>query len=158
MENQILDEGVFEHQSAVTLKNVERLLEAKKELKDAENGINYGRYAIGVLIVMQFIATIMEGQQYDYDTLITSLNLGMAGVYIGALVLSFKYPKLGFIIASVMFGLILIIAIIGDPMQLIKGIIIKVLVCYYLFSAIGKAGKFESLKKELAQLGYKSSV
>ena len=46
MENQILDEGVFEHESAVTLESVERLLEAKKELKDSENGINYGRYAI----------------------------------------------------------------------------------------------------------------
>ena len=107
---------------------------------------------------MQFVSTIMEGQQYDYDTLITSLNLGIAGVYIAALVLSFKYPKLGFIIASVVFGLILILSIIGDPMQLIRGIIIKVLVCYYLFSAIGQAGKFENLRKELGQLGYKVTL
>ncbi len=154
MENEVLDQGVFDKQSDITYESVSRLIEGRKSWVQKKKYTTYARYALIALAVMAVFATIIEGRQTNYDRLITGLNLGFLLLYIIAYFLSFKWPRIVFIVVLVLFSGVLLLAAIGDPISIIKGILVKILIFYYLIMGVNHAKDMSSLQQELKLYGY----
>jgi hypothetical protein len=59
---------------------------------------------------------------------------------------------MAFIIVLSVYGIVQLLGMLVDPMALIRGLLLKIILIYYLAIAIGAAGKYEKAKKRLYDL------
>ncbi|MBL1280213.1 MAG: hypothetical protein COA33_008080 [Fluviicola sp.] len=116
--------------------------EVKKE-------INNGRYALliigGLYIIAGFAESfIIEG----HDIIFGIIDWGVAAIFIGLGIWSFRKPYIALIIGLSFYIFIIALLAFADPSTILSGIIWKILIIFYLISSI-KTAKDQKPKTQI---------
>mgnify|MGYP000905385680 FL=1 len=154
---EILDEGI--HRERTGAEESERLLlkmEAEAALRHIRNG-RYALFALAVLIIVAgIIAMAPTGNTFleaEGDALIIGAAL-MGAVYLGLAIASLKYFMVPFGLAAGIYGLSILYEATQDPTSIARGIIIKIIVIYYLITALMASVKLKKTIESAAALGF----
>ena len=123
------------------------------ELQSAENNLKKTRNAIFVIAALVLIGNlIMMAVSDTFTTLGLVIALLIAGVFIGLAFMTKKQPLGSVIIALVLFVALWVMDIVVlGPEYIIKGIIVKAIIVYFLITGIKHARETERLRKEMKQ-------
>lgn len=157
----ILDEGI--HRERTGSEESERLL-LKMEAETALHHIRNGRYALFALAALIIVAGIIvmapTGNNFlesEGDALIIGAAL-MGAIYAGLAIASFKYFMVPFGLAAGIYSLSILYEAIGDPVSIIRGIFIKIIVMYYLIKALMASIKLKKTIETAAEMGLSKEV
>ena len=123
------------------------------ELQSSENNLRKTRNAIFVIAALILIGNlIMMGVSDSFTTVGLIIALLIAGVFVGLAFMTKKQPLGSVIIALILFVAlwVLDIVVVG-PEYIIKGIVVKAIIIYFLITGIKHARETERLKKEMKQ-------
>ena len=147
MENEILDDDREFRKSSdddyLEIINLKRAIEAE------EKKVEHGKYALWFLILITIIGGLYELSVYNEKALLLGIYIPIILIYFVCAFLLKAKPQMSFIIALSVYGLVQLLGAIGDPMLIIRGLLIKIIIVYYLAIAIGAAGKYERSKSRL---------
>ncbi len=150
MEDDILDDGLEFRKNSPD--DYVEIINLKREIAAEEKKVEHGRYAVWVLIFITIISAIYELASYNETTLLLSIYIPIFVIYFGCAFYLKTKPQMAFIIILSVYGIVQFIGMLGDPMALVKGILLKIILIYYLAVAIGAAGKYETATKRLTDL------
>ena len=123
------------------------------ELQSAENNLKKTRnaiFAIAALILVGNLIMMAVSDTFTTPGLIIALLI--AGVFVGLAFMTKKQPLGSVIIALVLFtGLWVMDIVVLGPEYIIKGIIVKAIIIYFLVTGIKHARETERLRKEMKQ-------
>jgi len=125
------------------VKNAE--IKRKSIVSDTDKSINRGRYALFVIAGLYAIVGIFEGFiMAGSDIVFGIIDWIVAGIFVGLGIWSYKKGSLAMIIGLTLYILILLLIAVADPSTLIKGILWKGLIIFYLINSIKTAKEEES--------------
>jgi cobalamin biosynthesis protein CobD/CbiB len=153
MENhEILDDGLLLPKKPV-VGNEKAIRRLKRDFSEELKKVKHGRYAIIGLIVIQAIGGFVQMYAYDFDIGVVVINSVVVLVLIGLYFYSLKSPYLAFILT--LFSLFALIALLGiaDPMSIVKGILWKSIIIYYLVMGLGPASDIKHTASSLRSYG-----
>ncbi len=150
MEDEILDDGrEFRRKSP---DDYVEIINLKRALAEDEKKVEHGTYAVWVLIIITAIAAVYEMSVYDETALLLGIYIPILVIYFGCAFYMKSKPQMAFIIVLSVYGIVQLLGMLADPMALIRGLLLKIILIYYLAVAIGAAGKYERAKKRLYDL------
>jgi hypothetical protein len=150
MEDDILDDGrEFRKKSP---NDYVEIINLKRALGEDEKRVEHGIYAVWVLIVITGIAAVYEMSVYDDTALLLGIYIPILVIYFGCAFYMKSKPQMAFIIVLSVYGIVQLLGMLVDPMALVRGLLVKIILIYYLAIAIGAAGKYEKAKKRLYDL------
>ncbi|MFK7773942.1 MAG: hypothetical protein AB8F94_17455 [Saprospiraceae bacterium] len=150
MKDDILDEGPeFLKKSP---NDYVEIINLKRALAEDEKKVEHGTYAVWVLIIITVIAAIYEMSVYNETALLLGIYIPILVIYFGCVFFMKSKPHMAFIIVLSVYGIVQLLGMLGDPMALIRGLLLKIILIYYLAVAISAAGKYEQAKKRLYDL------
>jgi len=150
MQDKILDEGIeFRKKSP---DDYVEIINLKRVIAEEEKKVQQGKYAVWFLIFITLLSAIYEMAVYQETALLLGIYIPIFAVYFGSAFYMEKKPKMAFIVILSLYGIVQFIGMLGDPISIIKGLLVKVILIYFLAIAIGAAGKYEESKKRLANL------
>ena len=125
------------------------------ELQSAETQIKKARNAIIAIAILIILGNLIVMAANDsFTTLGIIIMLGIAAIFTGLAFLTKKQPLTAIIIALVLFSALWISDIVIAGLENIyKGIIVKVIILYFLIKGIKHAREAERLRKEMAYPG-----
>ena len=124
------------------------LQSAETEIKKARNAI----IAIAVLIILGNL--IVMAANNSFTSLGIIIMLGIAAIFTGLAFLTKKQPLTAIIIALVLFsGLWISDIVLAGPENIYKGIVVRVIILYFLIKGIKHAREEERLRKEIVSAG-----
>ena len=123
----------------------------KLELQSAETEIKKARNAIIAIAVLIIIGNlIVMASSNSFTTLGIIIMLGIAAVFTGLAFLTKKQPLTAIIIALVLFiGLWVSDIVLAGIENLYQGIVVKVIILYFLIKGIKHAREAERIRKEI---------
>ena len=142
---EILDDDILGKQEL----NAQSILKMRSEFVLSEKEVRYGRNALVALIVFQIIGLIYDGVTSQWNTMYLMIDAIFVVVYIVLYAMSEEKPYFSLLAAVVIYSILTIIIIIGDPIELIKGILVKGLIFYYLIKGLIAAKKYIKTKELL---------
>ncbi len=151
LNDDILDEGI-KYNSKKDAESAKEILNLKKQYLKEEKDVRNGKIALWGIVILQFIAALVEHNQFQ-DTTVNTINAIIIGVIALSAIFAEKNPFLGFVIGFSIFCLFQLIVCIADPMNIIRGIVVKVFIFYYLIVGISSARSFIKTKESLAFYG-----
>lgn len=112
---------------------------------DTEKSINKGRMALFIVAGLYIIVGVYEGLIMDFHVIeFGIIDWVVSAIFIGLGLWSYKKPSLALIIGlGVYVALILVLAFV-DPVTIVKGILWKALIIYYLITSIITAREVEA--------------
>ena len=127
------------------------------ELQSAENNLRKARNAIFVIAGLLLLSSlILMGASDNFSPIGIAIAVIGPGIFIALGFLTKKQPLTSIIIALVLFvGLWISDIVLIGPEYIIKGILIKGAIVYFLVTGIKHAKEAERLRKELKHLGNK---
>lgn len=128
------------------------IINLKREALVEEKKVSAGKTATWILIVLTVIAGIYESTLFEEPMLILGFYAVVVAIYVGGIIYSSSNAKIGLIIVTVMFVLIQLLSLLGDPMTFMLSIIFKGIFLYFLIQGIMGASKLERIKKRLFDL------
>lgn len=155
MENQLLDDNPeFRARTELDFAKIAML---KKERKEHRKHIQNGRVALYVLAVLSILGVGLAALQDDEIDLADALIEGVILIilYVGAAIYSNQKPHIGITAGLVVFLLMQMLSAFIDPSILIKGIIVKVIILYYLGKATAASFDVKKTNEDLLALGEK---
>lgn len=141
MREDILDDGTY-LPKANTAENAREILRLKGDYAELHTKVKHGRNAIYWLIGLTVLGFIIEGAQLGFDPILVGIYVGILAVYIAAAILANKKPFIGFTIALIFLLLMQILIFVGDPLSGLKGILVKLIIAYFLIVGMGAAKKY----------------
>ena len=129
------------------------IITLKREAVVEEKKVSAGKTTTWILIVLTIISAIYESTLYEDPLIIMGFYMVIVLFYVGGVIYSSQNAKVGLMIVTGMFILIQILALIGDPMAFILGIIFKLIFGYFLIQGVMGAAKLEKINKRLTNLG-----
>ena len=120
--------------------------------------IRKGRIALIALIILTAVSAVVgikDGQDKN-DMLIEVVFLLI--IYGFAFWLSSSRPKIAFIVAFSAYFLMIAISAFIEPSTLFSGIVIKVVLIYFMGKAVLSSSKFEESRTELKKYGHELKV
>ncbi len=153
MENlEILDDGLMLPRKP-SVKNEKEIRRLRRELKEQLKKVKHGRSAIIWLIVLQAIGGFIQILAYDFDIQVVVVNsvvvLGMIGLYFYSL----HSPYPAFIITLICLFVLTALLTIENPMSIIKGILWKLIVVYFLVVGLEPASDIKYTVSSLRSHG-----
>lgn len=136
-----------------SIENTKKILSLRAEYAKSLKSTKYGRNALLAIIIMEVFGCLIQLGQGLNDPYIIGVSVIIILILIGLYVLAFYRPYVGLLSALIFYILIHLLAIIVDPMSIVRGILIKIIVFYYLIGAIGPSRKLSDIKKELEIFG-----
>lgn len=125
--------------------------------------IQHGRYAlyvicaicllIGAVLLFADDDIHLFGNEYAANFELAIILLLTGGLYVGLAWASFPYPKIALGLATGIYLLSQIVGAIENPASLFRGVIVKVVIIYYLIKAFQSSLHLERIKKRSAELG-----
>lgn len=151
-DNEILDKGII-LPKIPSIDNAKEIIKLRRAFKEQFNKVKNGRYAIIGLIVYVGIGGIYEIITTNFDIYVTGFNLSVLAVLIGVYFYSLKEPYYAFI--ATLIGLVTLIGITGilDPIYIIKGLLWKGIIIYFLVVAMTPSKKIKSTILSLLTYG-----
>jgi len=127
------------------------------DLQSAENNVKKARNAIFViagLLLISFLVTM--GVSDSFTPVGITIAIIASGIFVALGFLTKKQPLGSIIIALVLFiGIWVSDIVLIGPEYIIKGILVKGAIVYFLVTGIKHAKEAERLRKELKHLGNK---
>ncbi|MEO6454209.1 MAG: hypothetical protein ABIN97_09065 [Ginsengibacter sp.] len=77
------------------------------------------------------------------------MYLVLAAIYVGLALWSKKQPLPAIVSGLILYIIVQLLAMIEDPMNIVKGIIFKIIIIVYLIKAVRSASDAQRIKKEL---------
>jgi len=123
------------------------------ELQSAENNLKKARNAIFAIAGLLLISSlIMMAVSDSFTTVGVIIALLAAGVFVGLGFMTKKQPLGSVIVALILFVALWVIDIVVlGPEYIIRGIIVKAIIIYFLVSGVRYARETERLRKEMKQ-------
>ncbi len=121
------------------------------ELQSAENNLKKARNAIFVIAALLLIGNLIVMGASDSFTAIGLIIAFLAtGVFVGLGFMTKKQPLGSVVVALILFATLWLIDIIVlGPEYILKGIIVKAIIIYFLATGIKYARETERLRKEM---------
>jgi phosphoglycerol transferase MdoB-like AlkP superfamily enzyme len=147
--SQPLDHGFINSQPSVA--EQQQIRELKKEFFSNLQPINRGRITLALLILVELIGFLLS--------LNTTTGVEVAVIpmiilpFFVLLILSGKYPRQALIGSFGFYLFLSAVLIFVDPLNLIRGILIRSLICYFLFQGMHFAKRNEEITNTLEQFG-----
>ena len=147
--SQPLDHGFINSQPS--LAEQQQVRELKKEFFSNLQPINRGRITLALLILIELISFLLS--------LNTAVGMEVAIIpmiilpFFVLLIISGKYPRQALIGSFGFYLFLSVVLIIVDPLNLMKGILIRGLICYFLFQGMHFAKRNEEITNTLKQFG-----
>lgn len=115
------------------LESAKEIMRLKTRYAQLHKKVKGGKIALWVMLGYSVLGMLWETYQTGGDTLILAIN----GVYIGLIVtcvilVEKKKIFIGLLAATILFVLVHFLIALGEPLMIIKGILIKGLIIYYL--------------------------
>ena len=151
MENEILDDDLEFRKNSPD--DYVEIINLKRAIVEEEKKVEHGKYALWFLMFITIIGAVYEISVYDEKALLLGIYIPIIVTYFVCAFLLKAKPQMSFIIVLSVYGLVQLIGMIGDPMLIVRGLLIKIIIVYYLAIAIGAAGKYEKSKSRLFDLG-----
>jgi hypothetical protein len=124
--------------------NTDRILAIKKKIRKTRDAI----FATAGLLLISDLLTMAMNDSFSFDSIVISLIISCVFVLLG--VLTEKHPFPSILIALILFGCLWILQmIVLGPQSLLKGILVKGLIFYFLATGLGHARQVRDLQKEL---------
>lgn len=150
MEDEILDDGREFRKNSPN--DYVEIINLKRALAEDEKKVEYGTYGVWVLIIITTIAAVYEMSVYNETALLLGIYIPILMIYFGCALYMKSKPQMAFIIVLSVYGIVQLLGMIADPMALIRGLLLKIVLIYYLAIAISAAGKYEKAKERLYDL------
>ena len=150
MEDEILDDGREFRKNSPN--DYVEIINLKRALAEDEKKVEYGTYGVWVLIIITTIAAVYEMSVYNETALLLGIYIPILVIYFGCALYMKSKPQMAFIIVLSVYGIVQLLGMIADPMALIRGLLLKIVLIYYLAIAISAAGKYEKAKERLYDL------
>ena len=150
MEDDILDDGREFRKNSPN--DYVEIINLKRTLAEDEKKVEHGTYAVWVLIVITALAAVYEMSVYDETALLLGIYIPILVVYFGCAFYMKTKPQMAFIVVLSVYGIVQFLGMLADPMALIRGLLLKIILVYYLAVAISAAGRYEKAKKRLYDL------
>ncbi|GEM_PF-6521262 len=137
----------------VLLKDEQMIRKLKTDAMDAQDDLRLGRIALLGLIVLTILS--LAFQLYKGSGLLGILlqNGIMLLVFGWAFYYSEKNPKPAFLVAGIVYLLIVLLAALIVPGSLISGIVFKIIIVFFLVKGIISSSKFEEIRSQLRAYG-----
>jgi hypothetical protein len=125
------------------------------ELQSAETQIKKARNAIIAIAILIIVGNlIVMATDNSFTSVAIIIMLGIAAIFTGLAFLTKKQPLTAIIIALVLFlGLWVSDVVIAGPENIYKGIVVRVIILYFLIKGIKHAREAERLRKEMISSG-----
>ena len=126
------------------------LQESQVQLRNDETkkSINKGRIALFIIAGLYIIVGIYEGFIMDYHAIeFGIIDWIVSAIFLGLGIWSYKKASLALIIGLGVYATLIVLLAIVEPTTIIKGIIWKILVIYYLITSIKTAREEEAKVK-----------
>jgi Flp pilus assembly protein TadB len=129
------------------------------ELHSAENNLKKARNAIFFIAALILIGNlIMMGVSDSFNTTGLIITLIACGIFVGLAFMTKKQPLTSVIIALILFVALWVIDIVVlGPEYIVKGIIVKAIIIYFLITGIKYAKETERLRKEMKSFGNRTA-
>ncbi len=154
MENQVLDDELFNEFGSQDIETVQEINNLKNRLNDDIINVRYARNALAVLAVLTFLGTLLGMFYYNfgtYDALIEGFIT--ISIYIGCII-GIRYNARASILTALIFYVLLwLVYILISPAYIIKGIILKAVIIYFLAKGLNSAIKLNRGLNKLRTLG-----
>jgi hypothetical protein len=126
--------------SSVVKKRKEKSLEREKKdfIKSGRNTL----LIVGGLNTIPLFMYLSQG-----DDLSAIIQGTIAGIFLGLGLLATKVPYAALLSGIIVYLLVMGLSALADPESIISGIIIKIIVLYYLFKGMRAANKFKKKHK-----------
>ncbi|MBR9920943.1 MAG: hypothetical protein GYB31_08885 [Bacteroidetes bacterium] len=122
--------------------------------RDALKRVNHGRIALGALIILTLIGVLLAPSQGIPMNDAVIEGAVMIVIYFGCIFYANKNPGTAFIIALVAYCLVILLSAVIDPVNIIRGILVKGIIIYYLAKAIGSGRELTKINQQLKRYGY----
>ncbi|MBK9012667.1 MAG: hypothetical protein IPM82_00455 [Saprospiraceae bacterium] len=125
----------------------------KTDAMDAQDDLRLGRIALLGLII--FTVLSIAFQLYNGFSLFEILlqNGILLLVFGWAFYYSEKNPRLAFLVAGIVYLLVVLLAAVVVPGSLFRGIIFKLIIVFFLVKGIISSSKFEEIRSQLKAYG-----
>jgi len=131
----------------------QRLAIWKKEYSENYKQVNKAQWAIiGIMVIEVVLAFIRAGNNSigTGEILLTAFALLLYAI---ALFITFSRVVEGLVIALTLYAIIIILSLVGDPMNLLRGPFLKLLVLGFLINGISHARRNVKVLEEIKALG-----
>lgn len=135
MREDILDDGLH-LPKADSIENAKEILKLKADHAELHTKIRHGRNAIYWLIGITVLGFIIEGAQTNFELLVVGIYAAVITIYIASAVVAQRKPMIGFIIALILLIIMQVLMFLGDPLSALKGILVRVIIGYFLIIAM----------------------
>ncbi len=152
MRDDILDDGIH-LPKASSFENAKEILRLKGDYAELHKKVRHGRNAIYWLIGLQALGFLIEGAQTNFEMIVVVIYAVVIGILIAAAVIAQKKPMIGFAIAIGLLVIMQILLFVGDPLSAIRGILVRIIIGYFLIVGMGAAGKYISTLRGLKSHG-----
>ena len=128
--------------SSVVKKRKEKSLEREKKefIKSGRNTL----LIVGGLNVIPLFIYLSHG-----DNLAAIIEGTIAGMFLGLGLLATRVPYAALLSGIILYILLTVLSAVADPESIINGLIIKIIVIYYLFKGMRAANKFKKKYKNI---------
>lgn len=112
-------------------------LETEKEESETKKTLNKGRYALIVIGALYILMGILEGFLMPGNQLLFGIvDWVIAAIFIGLGVWSFTKPYVALISGLIFYLSLNLLFAVVDPMNIIKGVVLKIIIISYLIYSI----------------------
>lgn len=152
MNVEILDEGL-NMPKASSVDNARAILDLKIDYAELHKKVKNGRLALYFMIGFGILGFLVEGVQTDFEPLIMGINALFVGLYVISAIISLKKPQLGLALGITILAIILILTFLSDPMQILRGLLVRGIILYYLFIGVSASKEYIRILRELKNFG-----
>ncbi len=151
MSDEILDEGI-KFGPSKDLNSAREIVKLRVKLEEETKAFFHGQIALWALVALQLIGTAIQMVQYE-DSLVNTVNVATIGLYCLAAIITYKKPTIGLALGLSLLILLQLIGILDDPWNVIRGLLVKIIIIYYLIVGLSAARKLENTKNMLSYYG-----
>lgn len=148
----IFEEG-YDLPQEQTIENAGTIVRLRNDYYALHKKVKNGRTALWCLVIYFVLGSLYEIYQYGLDPIIFVANGLVLFIFISCAILAIKKPYLGFLLATIFFLLFVLLTLAIDPFNVIKGILIKGVITYYIIVGLTATKKYITTLKELKYYG-----
>ncbi len=146
--NELLDDGIILPKKP-SIDNTKEIIKLRREYEKQSKSIKLGRYAIlgyAALLLIEVVYYLVQDIFGRFELIFTGVLLAL---FVGLFFLSYKNSFLAFIFSLIVVLGMMLLSAIDSPINLVKGILWKGLIIYFLVTAISPS---KNIKQTIASL------
>lgn len=154
MNTEVLDEGMFSHKKINDAETIRKINEIKIKANQSIRHVKNGRNALIALAILTLLSAFIVAFFSDIGDSFLFITAGISAlIYLFAAILTPKNPAIFLVGGAILWVLGILLNTLFEPTTLMKGLIIKVIIGYYLSLGVSHSYQLKQYKKDLYNLG-----